>query len=78
MIRCNFLICSKHAVSVDLILRHDNRGLNGEVPQYYMEGHHEGILTVDQLWQIQQSWIVFYNKVCGVWFVVQGRDLPYR
>ena len=25
MIRCNFLICSKHAVSVDLILRHDNR-----------------------------------------------------
>lgn len=26
---------------------------NGEVPQYYVEGHHEGIVTVDQFDQVQ-------------------------
>ena len=26
---------------------------NGEVPQYYVEGHHEGILTADQFDQVQ-------------------------
>ena len=26
---------------------------NGEVPQYYVEGHHEGIVTADQFDQVQ-------------------------
>lgn len=26
---------------------------NGEVPQYYVEGHHQGIVTADQFEQVQ-------------------------
>ena len=32
---------------------------NGEVPQYYVEGHHEGIVTADQFEQVQAE---FYRR----------------
>ena len=34
-------------------LTHKRVGNNGEVPQYYVEGHHEGIVTADQFEQVQ-------------------------
>lgn len=42
MIRCNFLICSKHAVSVNLILRHDNREYK-KSSETIIQGIHLGI-----------------------------------
>jgi len=30
---------------------------NGEVPQYYVEGHHEGIVTADQYEQVQAEFL---------------------
>ena len=34
-------------------LTHKRVNNNGEVPQYYVEGHHEGIVTADQFEQVQ-------------------------
>ena len=34
-------------------LTHKRVDNNGEVPQYYVEGHHEGIVTADQFEQVQ-------------------------
>lgn len=67
-------------------LTHKRVDNNGKVPQYYMEGHHEGIVTADQFEQVQAELyrrqnIDRYSGVgcfsikcgeCGSWYGARG------
>lgn len=67
-------------------LTHKRVDNKGEVPQYYVEGHHEGIVTADQFeqvqaeyGQIQRSWMLFFhNKVWRMWFMVRSQGLAFQ